>query len=327
MLAVGPRVAALVRRRTDRVVELVLESARLSGQSTPLGVRWQGEAPPTFHFVARTVDLALRALSREASGFSIAFAPSPLIEGQKPGLGSSARATVLAAEATRWATRATFDAFKLALLAHAEAQQGKGSGGDVAASFAGGLVRYRRFEVAALLEATVKGGLGSALTAAPAVELARLAAPGFPMVFAFSGQSASTTSLLSAIEGAWGPAQRAAFVFTSDSIGDELEQALRQLDFAALSDACERLQSLLFSLGPTRTATLERILALARAMHCTGKQSGAGGGDGCLLFAPDEPGRRALLEALKARGIHAVTVEPETGIEGGSLDARLASWL
>lgn len=326
-MAVGPRAAALVRRRTDRVVELVLESARLSGHSTPLGVRWQSEVQPAFHFVARTVDLALRAQSREASGFSIAFAPSPLIEGRKPGLGSSARATVLAAEATRWATQASFDAFKLALLAHAEAQQGKGSGGDVAASFAGGLVRYRRFEVAALLEATVKGGLGSALHAAPAVELARLSPPGFPMVFAFSGQSASTTSLLGEIERAWSPAQRATYVLSSDSLGDEVEQALRQLDFAALSEACERLQALLFSLGPTRTATLERILAITRAMQCTGKQSGAGGGDGCLLFAPDERGRSALIAALRARGLHAVAIEPEAGIEGGGLDARLASWL
>ena len=63
-------------------------------------------------------------------------------------MGGSARATVLAAEAARCVLEERFDALKLALVAHAEAQGGKGSGGDVAASFAGGMVRYRRYDVA-----------------------------------------------------------------------------------------------------------------------------------------------------------------------------------
>jgi phosphomevalonate kinase len=328
VLAVGPRVQALVRRRPDRQVELLLEGGKLTGQTTPLGVQWEATPGPDFHFVARTVDLGLRALSRETSGFSIAFAPSPLWQGRKLGLGSSARATVLAAEAVRWAAEAAFDALKLALVAHAEAQGGKGSGGDVAASFAGGLVRYRRYELATLLEASTKGALQSALFAAPPVELARLDAPRFPMVYAFSGQSASTTSLVKQVEREWSPAQRGVFVERSDALSDALEVGLARKDFTAVTESCAALQALLFSLGPTRTESLERILSIAAAWGCAGKQSGAGGGDGCLLFAPDLPTRAALLEALAARGIFALEVDSEEGLRGDvTAEGVLTGWL
>jgi phosphomevalonate kinase len=291
-------------------------------------VQWGGEITPAFHFVARTVDLALRALNRECSGLSIAFAPSPVWQGRKLGLGSSARACVLAAEAARWAAEGAFDALRLALVAHAEAQQGKGSGGDVAASFAGGLIRYRRFEVAPLIAASVKGGLYSALLDAPPVDLARLPSPKFPMVYAFSGESASTTSLVKQIEGQWSAAQRAAFVEQSDLLGEALELALARLDFAAAAEACDALQALLFGLGPTRTPSLERILAIAKASSCTGKQSGAGGGDGCVLFAPDALRRADLLEALTARGFFALELTPEEGLHSEvAADPVLASWL
>ncbi len=328
VLAVGPRANALVARRSDRRVELHLDGGRLTGRSTPLGVNWDEPVTRPFHFVSRTVDLALRSLSREVSGFSVAFAPSPGIDGHKPGLGSSARACVLAAEAVRWVTEAGIDALKLALLAHAEAQAGKGSGGDVAASFAGGLVRYRRYEVAGLIEAAKKNVLTSALRQAPPVDVARVNAPRFPCVYAFSGQSASTTSLVRQIEATWNDARRAAFVEQSDGLGEALELALLKGDFEQTREACEALQDLLFSLGPTRAESLERIVALARAAGCTGKQSGAGGGDGCLLFAPDETTAKALIEALAERGFAAFRVSPEPGLRGEpGPDPTLAGWL
>jgi phosphomevalonate kinase len=328
VLAVGPRANALVARRSDRRVELHLAGGRLTGRSTPLGVNWDEPVTRPFHFVARTVDLALRALSREVPGFSVAFAPSPSIDGHKPGLGSSARACVLAAEAVRWVTDAGLDALKLALLAHAEAQEGKGSGGDVAASFAGGLVRYRRYEVSGLIDAARKNVLTSSLRQAPPVDLARVNAPRFSCVYAFSGQSASTTSLVRQIEVSWNEGQRAAFVEQSDGLGEALEQALLKGDFEQTRHACDELQALLFSLGPTRAEALERIVALARAAGCTGKQSGAGGGDGCLLFAPDASSAATLIDALAERGFAAFPVRPEPGLQGEpGPDPTLAAWL
>ncbi|MFZ5443690.1 MAG: mevalonate kinase family protein [Myxococcota bacterium] len=328
VLAVGPRAHAMVRPRQDRQVEVVLADGRLEGVATPAGVRWGAPVGPGFHFVARTIDLALRVVGTEGPGFSVAFEPSPLMSGFKLGLGSSARATVLAAEAARVGLGASFDTLKLALLAHADAQGGKGSGGDVAASFAGGVVRYRRFETKELLERSAKGGLVAALEQSAPVELARVGEPVFPMVFAFSGQSASTTGLVKAVEQQLGDDARRRFVETSDTLGDELERGLLRRDFAAVEGASSGLQALLWELGVTKTEALERLLALARTLGCAGKQSGAGGGDGAVLFCPDEQARRTLLEAYAARGIHAFAIGTERGLQGEVRShPLLASWL
>jgi len=316
VLAVGPRVRAFVRQRADRKVHLLLAEGRLSGDATPLGVRWEREPPPPFHFVARTIDLALRALAIDGPGLSLAFEPSRVIDGHKLGLGSSARACVLAAEACRTGWGATFDALKLALVAHASAQGGKGSGADVAACFAGELVRYERAEVAELLVASNKGGFGGVLDASPPVDLWRVNPPRLPMLSVFSGQSASTPSLISAVERTISPADRARFVLQSDRLGSSLEEAAARGDFTGTQAACTELQTLLFSLGPTRTEAIERILALATAAGCTGKQSGAGGGDGCLIFAPDLATRDALRGTFEARGLRAIDVDVEPGVRG-----------
>jgi len=150
--AVGPRTGALVRRRPDREVHVALADGRLVGAATPLGVGWPGKVPAAFEFVARALDLALRAHARESLGFELALAPGATALGYKLGVGGSARAAVLAAEAARFILEERFDTLKLALLAHRVAQ-GSGSGGDVAAIFAGGVIRYRRYDVRPLLEA------------------------------------------------------------------------------------------------------------------------------------------------------------------------------
>src|ERR671931_2463260 len=59
--AVSPRATALVRRRADRQIHLVLEEGRLVGDATPLGARWRGEIPAAFHFAARAGGGAPRA--------------------------------------------------------------------------------------------------------------------------------------------------------------------------------------------------------------------------------------------------------------------------
>ncbi len=314
VLAVGQRVAALCRRRGDRRVEIVLESGRLAGESTPAGVHWEGLVDAPFHFVARAIDLALRAIGRETTGFTVAFGTSPTSGGHKLGLGSSARAVVLASEAVRWATEGSFDSLKLALTAHAEAQGGKGSGGDVAASFCGGFVRYRRFEVGPLIEASVAGALGTALAQAPAVDVLRLGKPELPLLYAFSGESASTVKLVGQVEARRTAHQRAAFVSASDALGDALEQGLVRGDFAAVRGATVELQRLLADFAPAPSAPLDRLLAIAEGQGCTGKQSGAGGGDGCLLVAPDHESAERLLGAFQSRGIIAGRIEWAAGL-------------
>lgn len=328
VMAVGPRVHALVRPRLDRRVDVAIADGKLSGTATPAGVRWDREVSDEYRFVARTIDLALRVVGTEGPGFQVAFESSPLVNGLKLGLGSSARATVLAAEVARVALGASFDSLKLALLAHADAQGGKGSGGDVAASFAGGVVRYRRFETKELLVRAAKGGLVAALEQSAPVELARVGEPVFPMVFVFSGQSASTTGLVKSVEQQLGDEARRRFVETSDGLGDELERGLLKRDFAAVEAAASGLQALLWELGVTRTEALERALRLARTFGCVGKQSGAGGGDGAVIFCPDVSAQRAVLDAYAARGFHAFEIKPDRGLQGEVVgNAVLSSWL
>lgn len=327
--AVAPRTSALVRTRTDARVHLCLEEGSLAGRTTPRGVRWEREVPAGFAFVARTVDEALRAHGRECVGFDLAVSPSAVgPNGKKLGMGGSACATVLAAEAARFVLEERYDALKLALVAHALGQGGKGSGGDVAASFAGGVLRYRRYEVAALAEAANTGRFNAALQESPPVDLWRLPAPKLALAYAFTGESASTKVLISQVEARLDVAGRQSFVERSDAIGHEMETGLGGGDFRTFSEAVKAQHALLLELGPLETEPMRRVLAMAGAYGCVGKLSGAGGGDGCILFAPDEEKRAALLEGLAARGFHSMVLDVAPGLRSeAQADPRLRAWL
>jgi len=327
--AVAPRTAALVRRRADARVHVCLEEGTLAGTTTPKGVRWEREVPAGFAFVARTLDEALRAHGRQSVGFELAVAPSAVGPGGlKLGMGGSACATVLVADAARFILEDRFDTLKLALVSHALGQGGKGSGGDVAASFAGGVLRYRRYEVSGLMTASSAGGFRAALMEAPAVDVWRLATPKVAMAYAFTGESASTRVLINKVEARKDEAARQAFVARSDTLGHEIEAGLGGGDFRAFTEAVTAQQALLQELGPTETEAMRQILAIASAYGCAGKQSGAGGGDGCVLFAPSTEARSELMKGLEARGFHSMTLEVEPGLRGeAQVDARLRSWL
>lgn len=328
ILAVGPRARAAVRVRADRRVDVLLAGERVSGEITPLGVRWREDVPEGARFVARALDFAARAHGAEGPGLSVAFAPSPLVEGRKLGLGSSARATCLAAEAARWAFGASFDPLKLALLAHADAQGGKGSGGDVAACHVGGLVRYLRYDVSALMEAGRKPGFGAALAAAPPVDLAHVRVPRLSWVYAYTGHSASTPVQVRSVEARLASKDRLTFVEASDRRSGELERALAAGDLPEVLEAMAGLQALLDGLLGEPDEALARILAMARAFGGGGKQSGAGGGDGAILVAPTPEAAVGLRDSLSARGFHAFLVQPEPGLGGEALpDAQLTGWL
>jgi phosphomevalonate kinase len=213
-------------------------------------------------------------------------------------------------------------------VAHALGQGGKGSGGDVAASFAGGVLRYRRYEVAGLGVASNVGGFRAALMESAPVDVWRLPPPKVSLAYAFTGESASTRVLISQVEARWDEAARQAFVTRSDAVGHEMEVGLGGGDFRALKEAVTAQQSLLQELGPTETEAMRRILAIAASYGCTGKQSGAGGGDGCILFAPNAETRAELMKGLEARGFHSMTLEVEPGLRGeAQADPRLRAWL
>lgn len=328
VVAVEPRTAALVRTRVDRGVSIHLSDSRLDGDATPLGVRWPQSPPREFHFAARAVDLVLRALGKEGPGFSLAMAPSPLgPNGKKLGMGSSARAVVLAVEAARVAFDARFDTLKLSLLAHFLAQEGKGSGGDVAASFAGGVVRYRRYDLSRLVKATTDGSLLSALSESQPVDLWRMPECRVPLAYAFTGQSASTPVLISQIERTHAPSAREKLVLAADALGQALEDGLSKGDFESAARGMGELQTLLEHLGPVTTEEIDRLLKLAKSYGCAGKISGAGGGDGCIIGCPDVGARTQLLEGFRSRGITALALEVAPGLRGEPRDGTLSTWL
>jgi phosphomevalonate kinase len=326
VLAVGPRASALVRAREDRTVELLTSEGRLLGVSTPLGVRWDGEVTVGVRFAARALDVAYRAHGREALGLSLALAPSVTGPGgEKLGKGTSARTSVLAVEAASRVLEVK-PALQLSLLAHAEAQGGKGSGADVVASSLGGLVRYRRWPVEQLLSSGRP--LGVAVSDAGPVDVVRTGLRPDFLSYAFAGQGAHTPGMIEKAEQRLDAKARAGFVAESDVLGDALEDALRAGSFAAAREACEGLQQLLASLGQVVTPELQRILLLARTADSTGKVSGAGGGDGCLLLSPDAEAQARLLETLQARGIHALALTLEQGVRTEvHPDKLLAGWL
>lgn len=327
VMATGARNHAFVRARADRRVHVLLAEGRLSGSATPLGVHWDETPPQAFQFVAHTLDLALRVLGHETPGFSIAFEPSSTVSGHKLGFGSSARACVLAAEGVRSALGATTDTLKLALVAHASAQGGKGSGADVAAAFAGGVIRYRTMNVSALIDASNRSGFGAALERLPPVDIWRVAPPRLPMLYVFSGESASTPKLVSSVERSLDAEARAQFVLESDRAGLALEEGLARGEFGAVLEATKSLQALLFSLGVTRTPALERTLALAESLGCVAKQSGAGGGDGCIVFAPNVQTLQLARGAFESRSMLALEVDPEPGLRGEIRPhAQLMAW-
>lgn len=327
--AVGPRTQAFVRRRADREIHLVLADGRLVGHATSVGVNWRQQVPETFYFAARTIDEALRAHGTESLGFELAIAPSPTSpEGRKLGMGGSALAAVLTSEACRFVLEERYDALKLALLAHGKAQGNKGSGGDVAAIFAGGVVRYRRYDVAALTQASDQGTLGAALAKSPAVDLWRLPAPKVHLGYAFARESASTRLLIAEVESRLGEGGRQEFVRRTDALGDLMEDGILRGDFPAISAAAEGLETLLAALGPLETPSMRQILALAKSAGCAGKMSGAGGGDGCILFAQDAQSLDDALASLTARGFLAFELTVEPGLRGeATADPKLQQWL
>jgi phosphomevalonate kinase len=243
-------------------------------------------------------------------------------------MGGSARACVLAAEAVRFVLEERMDPLKLALLAHAVVQGGKGSGADVAAIYAGGVIRYRQYDVAPLVEASAEGRLESALARSAPVDLWRFPPLAAELTYVFTGASASTPELISQVESRVAGEARARFVAGSDELGAQLEAGLLERDFRAVREAVAGLQRLLDGLRLPSSEAAQRIIALAASFGGAAKISGAGGGDGCIVLSEDAGARAALLEALESRDLYALPLTVEPGLRGeAAADPILQAWM
>ena len=114
----------------------------------------------------------------------------------------------------------------------------------------------------------------------------------------------------------------------TDELGAQLEAGLLERDFRAVREAAAGLQRLLDGLGLPFSETARRIIALASSFGGAAKISGAGGGDGCIVFSEDAGARAALLEGLEARGLYALPLVVEPGLRGEpAADPALQAWM
>src|SRR5262249_11234446 len=156
------------------------------------------------------------------------------------------------------------------------------------------------------IAASAEGRLDSALQRSAPVDVWRFPPVSAALSYAFTGASASTPELIAQVEARVTGAARSRFVVESDELGAQLEAGLLERDFRAVREAAAGLQRLLDSLRLPAPDAARRIVALAESFGSAAKISGAGGGDGCIVFSEDAGARAALLEALAARAFYAL---------------------
>ncbi|MBH03649.1 MAG: hypothetical protein CMP08_05930 [Xanthomonadales bacterium] len=209
-------------------------------------------------------------------------------DGHKLGLGSSAAVAAALTAALATAAGMTLARAELAawaIAAHRAAQDGTGSGGDVAVSVYGGVISYVRDTPPTAL-AWPERLIGRAVV---------------------TGQGASTPDLVSCVY-AYG--ERDAPGFTRDiqrlaALADEAAGALD--DTPAFLDLAARYFSALKTLDAHAGAGIvsprhDTLAGLAAAHGGRFKSSGAGGGDVGLLFADRSTLRADLFEMFQAAG-------------------------
>lgn len=290
------------------------------------GARWVPEAGPVpgVAFAATAVNVALAYLNAKGlplSPFSLAIEgalESPT--GAKYGFGSSAAVSVALVGALLAACGLEPDAaqvFKLAALAHHEAQ-GSGSGLDVAAAAYGGAIRYVAFDPDWLRERRAAGDSVAQLVDGP-WPLLGIEPLGWPdalrLGIGWTGEPASTPGLIKEVTRAReGRAPGyARFLIESRQSANALAAALRDRDaqgaVRALFGARRAIGVLQEASGVAiETSALAAFAEASEAAGGSGKSSGAGGGDcGVALFTSDEALTRAR-QAWEREGLQVLDV-------------------
>jgi phosphomevalonate kinase len=220
-------------------------------------------------------------------------------------MGASAQATVLAVELSRLAVERSVNVLELSLLAHSRAQAGLGSGADIAAVFTGGIIRYR----------------------ASPPDIARILPPiRARLAYVYSGESSRTSEVLADVEQRLSRRARDPFALQAEALGEAMEKALLDGDFPAVRFSVAEQEVLLSNLG-VETEAVRRILSLVGSYGCAGKISGAGLGDGCVLFSPDPDTEAAMLLGLRAQGFWATELQIEKGLRAEAKADELARLL
>lgn len=307
--AVAPRLSATLDLRPGEEMLLRVPGSTLRGRREGGVIHWSGPPAPA-RFAARALELALQG--RTTPSFALQFARNARGQrGQKLGLGSSSAAAAIAAAAGLRVAELPAgpdQVFPIAAQAHWEVQGNKGSNGDVAAACYGGLIRYRRYP----LERPVA-------ERPPRPEVDVLDAGALRLALVFSGRSAKTPSMVSAVEKALSEPERQTFVRSSSDCTRAFADALSSNDQRAARAALDAAGDLLGELGARAgvavvTPELAEIQRLGRAHGLAAKVSGAGGGDGALFAGFDAAALREALRAARARGLTVLELSLSEGV-------------
>jgi phosphomevalonate kinase len=245
-----------------------------------------GPAPAELRFAARAVQLA-----RPSHGFRLVFENELSIAGKKLGLGGSAAATVLAVRAARPDLGAE-ETLSLALAAHWIEQGGSGSGGDVAASCLGGVLRVEGRIPWTSAEEAMALPLTELLRARP-IDARPIRVPDdLRLLLAFTGESADTRVLVRkvrALASGDGPRWRVCEARITSAC-EALVHALEAADREGALEAVREGAAAMARLGEAASAAivtepLAKACALAAAAGAAAKPSGAGGGDCAVVVA------------------------------------------
>ncbi len=226
---------------------------------------------------------------------------------RKLGFGSSSALTVALFKALdeAWKLRQSPEQlFRLALAAHRFAQGNSGSGIDVAASFAGQVVRYKMNSGDAWQQT-----LPQAVT--PWHDL--------PMAVVWSGTSASTKEMVASVSRlkTTNALLYRNLMETLCADSSAVIQAYAQQDLEAFLRFTAKFRDALRQLGsqsgtPIFTRAHEELVQLADKWQCVYKPSGAGGGDIGILFAPDAQKLAETERQIQKHGYRTIPVHMAT---------------
>jgi len=242
---------------------------------------------------AGAVLAAWRAAGR-TGGARVSVDSRAFLDGdRKLGLGRSA-ATLAAAAAAVLPQAPREHLLATALAANALFQEGRGSGGDVAAAVHGGVVEVRREGEGLLVER-------------------RTLPAGLTLLVGWTGEPAPTTPLLDR----FATASRPPVLRDLAGVATRAARACAAGDAGAFLDAVDASAALLAALGdaarlPLVTPALARLVAAAKRAGVAAKPSGAGAGDCGIAFATTAAEAQAVRAAWEADGITPLDVRITT---------------
>ena len=301
VLAVNRRARARVTERDGTECSVGAPDLGIMSARLRIGAQGAPEWPSADEQASlKLVDCALRVLAstplgpEPGRGFELHLDTSDFFDEAmhtKLGLGSSAAlcVAVTSALAGLRSNEPKID-LRLPLQVHREFQSGQGSGADVAASFAGGVLIYR-----------LQG-------AEPHVDAVRWPS-GVHARYVWSGRSASTSDFLARL-GRWRDGHAVQYAFHMRGLSDiaaSAAEAVMQNGAADFIEAASAYARALQSFGVESGLEIysPEHLALAELAHTAGvhyKSCGAGGGDFGVLLALDADKLAAAERAVARAG-------------------------